>query len=46
MAYLQLNQTIQKNYPDWYDNFEERQISSSILMTLRETNIVKYNSRE
>lgn len=45
MAYLQLKQTMQKNYPDWYDNFEEWQISSSILMSSRETNIVKYNSR-
>jgi hypothetical protein len=42
MAYLQLKQTMQKNCPDWYDNFDEWQISSSILMSSREINIVKY----
>jgi hypothetical protein len=46
MAYHQLKQTIQKNYPDWYDIFEEWQISSGTLMTLREINIVRYSSRQ
>lgn len=45
MAHFPIKKTMQKNYPDWSDNFKERQISSSILICSREINIVKCTSR-
>ncbi len=41
MAHLPIKKNHAKNYPDWSDNFKERQISSSILICSREINIVK-----
>jgi len=41
MKYLQLKTNHAKDYPYCYVNFEERQISNSILISSTEINIVK-----